>query len=65
MALGTLCIAIPCLGQVCEGDFALLSQADVDAFDCTEVTSNLLISGDDITDLGSLSSLTAIGGTHC
>lgn len=47
--------------QICEGDVVLASQADVDAFTCTEVTGTLLISGNDITNLNALSALTAVG----
>jgi hypothetical protein len=48
------------------GDFYLDSQADVEAFDCTEVTGGLTIDGwynpYGITDLSSLSGLTSVGG---
>jgi len=49
--------------QVCEGDIFLLTQADVDAFECTEVAGTLVIgtyayTNYDITDLGGLSELT-------
>ena len=48
--------------QVCEGDFELETQADVDAFDCAEVTGGLTIDGNGITNLDGLSSLTSVGG---
>lgn len=47
---------------VCEGDVTLTSQAEVDAFDCTEVTEYLKISGPDITNLDGLSELVRVGG---
>jgi hypothetical protein len=48
--------------QICEGDVVLSSQADVDAFTCTEVSGTLTISGDDISNLNALSALTRVGG---
>lgn len=48
--------------QNCEGDFTLMSQAEVDAFTYTEVTSRLVISGSDITNLDALSSLRKVHG---
>ena len=52
--------------SVCDGDIALSTQAEVDAFDCIEVGGNLTISDgtfdDDITDLSPLSMLEAVGG---
>lgn len=50
------------LDDVCQGDFNLTSQAEVDGFNCTEVSGNLTISGGDIFDLSSLSSLTKVSG---
>jgi hypothetical protein len=51
---------------VCDGDIALTTQAEVDAFDCTEVAGNLEISdgisGGDITDLSTLAELESVGG---
>lgn len=47
---------------VCHGDFVLSSQAEVDAFSCTEVIGSLMISGDDITNLNSLSALRKVTG---
>ena len=52
----------PCIAQVCQGDFVLSSQAEVDAFNCEEVTGSLTISGNDITNLNSLSTLKRVGG---
>ena len=48
--------------QVCAGDITLSSQAEVDAFNCAEVTGTLTISGTDITNLDGLYMLTKIGG---
>jgi hypothetical protein len=50
-----------CQNVVCEGDITLSSQADVDAFNCTEITGSLYISGADITDLSPLQNLTKVG----
>ncbi len=47
--------------NVCPGDVALSSQAEVNAFTSTEVTGRLTISGNDITNLGSLSILEKAG----
>ena len=43
------------------GDVTLTSQAEVDAFNCTEVTGILTISGNDISNLDALSGLTHVG----
>lgn len=55
--------------SVCDGDIALTTQAEVDAFECTEVGGNLSISNgfvnDDITDLLPLSMLESVGGDLC
>ena len=48
--------------QVCTGDVTLSSQAEVDAFNCTELIGNLTISGGDITNLDKLSSLRKVSG---
>jgi hypothetical protein len=48
--------------QNCQGDVTLSSQAEVDAFTCTEVNGNLTISGGDITNLTSLALLEKISG---
>src|SRR5688572_21071902 len=45
---------------VCETAY-LTSQAEVDAFDCTEITGELWIIGSDITDLSPLSGLRKVG----
>jgi len=55
-------IAAACGPKVCEGDVTLTTQAEVDAFNCSEVTGNLIIKGADITDLTPLASLTKVGG---
>jgi hypothetical protein len=52
----------PVQAQVCSGDVTLSSQADVNAFDCTEVTGNLTVEGDDINDLSPISSLNSVSG---
>ena len=46
--------------QICYGSYTLNSQAAVDAFSCTQVTGELTISGNDITNLDALSSLTGV-----
>ncbi|NJO02746.1 MAG: hypothetical protein HC880_14635 [Bacteroidia bacterium] len=38
------------------------SQAQVNAFNCSEIGGNLIIQGEDITDLSPLSGLTKVGG---
>ena len=48
----------------CPPDGTFNSQAEIDAFatnypNCTELTSSLVISGDDITDLSGLAQITA------
>lgn len=48
--------------QVCSGNVFLSSQAEVDAFDCSEVTGMLLIEGADISDLSPLTNLVSVGG---
>src|SRR5882757_9747956 len=49
----------------CTGDITLTTQAQVDGFPamygCTEITGTLTISGNDITNLDSLYSLTMVG----
>ncbi|WP_276372357.1 T9SS type A sorting domain-containing protein [Chryseolinea sp. H1M3-3] len=50
-----------CFAQVCSGDVILSSQAEVDAFSCTEVTGSLTISGSDIQTLDALSGLRRVG----
>lgn len=45
----------------CEGSVTLTSQAEVDAFNCSEVERFLRITGDDITNLDALSSLEKVG----
>jgi hypothetical protein len=56
----TLVYSKPSYAQVCQGDITLSSQAQVDAFVCTQVLGTLTISGNDITNLNGLSSLTRI-----
>jgi len=52
----------PSNAQLCQGDLVLSSQAQVDAFNCTEVQGDIIISGADITNLNALSSLTKVVG---
>ena len=47
----------------CNSDVELRSQADVDAFNCTTVSGRITISGPDITDLSTLSSLQEVGSS--
>ena len=45
------------------GNVLLASQVEVDAFVWSEITGSLTISGNDITSLGPISSLTTLGGS--
>lgn len=47
--------------NVCVGNVALATQAEVNSFNCTSIEGTLTISGDDITDLSPLSILHSIG----
>jgi len=47
--------------QICPGNLTLSTQAEVDAFQCREISGSLTISGEDIVDLGPLSRLQTIG----
>jgi hypothetical protein len=47
--------------QIFTGDLSLDSQAEVDAFNFSEVTGDLLIKGSDIVNLSPLSTLTSVG----
>ena len=58
---GDLIFEIDAIPQVCEGDITLSSQAEVDAFNCSEVTGILTISGGDITNVDALSKLKRVG----
>ena len=51
--------------MVCDGDVSLTSQAEVNSFNCTEITGYLSISGNDITDLSPLQNLTKVGTVKC
>jgi len=51
-----------CSAQVIEGDIGLTTQAEVNSFSGTSITGDLFISGVDIVDLATLSTLTSIGG---
>jgi len=55
----TICFVIQ--AQVYNGDLTLYAQKDVNAFNYTEVTGYLKISGNNINDLSPLSSLTSVG----
>lgn len=62
-----LLLVLTARAQVCTGDVMLASEADVDAFACTEGTGTLQVatssgSTDPITDLTVLGSLTSAGG---
>ncbi|PSR51874.1 hypothetical protein AHMF7605_28600 [Adhaeribacter arboris] len=48
--------------QIYSGNLNLYTQADVDAFQYTEVTGGIYITGSDITNLQPLASLTKVGG---
>lgn len=47
--------------MVCDGDVTLTSQAEVNNFECAEITGTLTISGEDITDLSPLQGLVKVG----
>ena len=51
-----------CGAQVIEGDVGLSTQAEVNSFKGTSITGDLFISGTDIVDLATLSTLTSVGG---
>lgn len=58
-----LATAMPVAAQVCDGDFTLVTQAEVDAFSCEDVTGSLTIeSREDITNLDGMVALTSVGG---
>jgi len=63
----TLCAALSntAVAQTYNGNLSLMVQADVNAFNYTEVTGDLTIGGGfpDITDLSSLAKLTRVGGS--
>ena len=50
------------LCNVCQGDVTLSTQAEVNAFNCSEVNGNLTIEGEDITGFSNLNQLTKIEG---
>lgn len=58
----TLLVSYTMSSQVYVGDLTLSTQTQVNAFNYTEITGNLVISGNDITNLTPLNSLTAVGG---
>lgn len=60
--LFVLLLASPLRAQVCSGNVGLYAQAEVDVFDCSEVTGDLTIAGADITDLTPLADLATVGG---
>ena len=49
--------------EACVGNFELNSQSEVDTFNCTSVTGDLIIFGEDIINLDGLSALTSVGGS--
>ena len=58
-------ILTTCAPTTCTGNITLNTQAEVDAFDCSEITGNLYIGNtpaSDIFDLSPLSTLTSVGG---
>ncbi len=62
--VATACGGIPCLPY---GNYHFRSQSDIDNFqavfpNCTELQGDVTISGNDITDLSGLNSVTTIGG---
>ncbi len=70
LLLAALGLVVPAAqAQVCQGDIILGTQAEVEAFDCTEFTGNLTIdssslppSADPVTSLSGLSELTTVSG---
>src|SRR6516164_6696796 len=62
-----LCLTVPnaAIAQTYNGNLDLMVQADVNAFNYTEVTGDLTIGGGfpDIIDLSPLSKLTRVGGS--
>ncbi|MEL6770233.1 MAG: hypothetical protein AAFP18_04135, partial [Bacteroidota bacterium] len=64
-ALLTVVLSAPVVAaQVCQGNITLRTQAEVDAFGCTEVTGILTIQDTDesISSLAGLESLAIVGG---
>ena len=57
-----MCASALSMGQVCTGDVFLNKQAEVDAFNCKEVTGRLVVSGENITNLEPLRILERAGG---
>ena len=55
-------VSCPAIAQTYSGNLALTTQAQVDAFNYTEVTGKLTIGGTDVDDLSPLSMLTSVGG---
>src|SRR5574339_824462 len=56
--LFSLLLLLQAKAQVLNGDIVLDSQADVDAFNYTEVNGKITVSGNNITNLNGLSELT-------
>ena len=52
----------PLHAQVCSSDITLTTQAQVDAFNCSEVTGDVMIDGTVVMNLDGLSVLTSVGG---
>ena len=61
MALISTLSVSPAIAQTHTGNLSLSSQAEVNAFNYSEVTGSLTISGVDIVDLSPLSVLTSVG----
>lgn len=60
LAAGLLAAAAPTSAQVCDGDFLLQTQAEVDTFACTQVMGSLIVFGGEVTDLTGLAGLTYV-----
>ena len=64
LVLAAVLVSPQAMAQVCQGNVELRTQAQVNAFACTEVTRNLTIGpSTDIVDLGGLAELTTVGKT--
>ena len=61
IALSIILTAPNAVAQTYTGNLSLTSQEEVDAFNYSEVTGSLTISGADIVDLSPLSPLTWVG----
>jgi hypothetical protein len=61
IVLSSILTVTTAVAQIHTGNLTLTSQAEVNAFDYSEVTGTLSISGADIVDLSPLSPLTSVG----